>query len=106
MTTEFYSEGASPAFPWPVGGGANVVRRPASRVRTSQRAGGIVLAALLALVALPASAHDAAMSKEGGAPLGASAAFDPQGHLWMVDAKDGHVWLRRSDDLGRHFAAP
>ncbi|RDI99160.1 exo-alpha-sialidase [Dyella solisilvae] len=70
------------------------------------RAGGFVFAALLALVALPATAHDAAMSKEGGAPLGASAAFDPQGHLWMVDAKDGHVWLRRSDDLGRHFAEP
>ncbi|WP_158885932.1 sialidase family protein [Rhodanobacter sp. L36] len=39
-------------------------------------------------------------------PLGASAAFDSHGRLWIVDAADGHVRLRHSDDDGRTLSAP
>ena len=38
--------------------------------------------------------------------LGASAASDAHGRLWLVDAADGHVRLRHSDDLGQTFNAP
>lgn len=46
------------------------------------------------------------MAKVGEPSLGASAAFDAQERLWMVDARDGHVWLHRSIDLGRSFERP
>lgn len=46
------------------------------------------------------------MAKAGEPSLGASAAFDAQDRLWMVDARDGHVWLHRSNDLGRSFERP
>lgn len=39
-------------------------------------------------------------------PLGATAAFDSHGRLWVVDAADGHVRLRHSDDDGRTLSAP
>jgi hypothetical protein len=41
-----------------------------------------------------------------GPELGASAAFDSHGRLWLVDAADGHVRLRHSDDDGRTLSAP
>jgi hypothetical protein len=44
------------------------------------------------------------MSKDPG--LGASAAFDAHGRLWVVDAANGHVRLRHSDDLGKTLSAP
>lgn len=60
---------------------------------------------LLCLVVGPALAHeDMAMSKEPA--LGATAAFDAHGRLWLVDAADGHVRLRHSDDFGKTFGAP
>jgi hypothetical protein len=64
-----------------------------------------LLLLLLCLAVAPVVAHEhMAMSKEP--PLGASAAFDTQGRLWVVDAADGHVRLRHSDDLGKTFSAP
>lgn len=36
-------------------------------------------------------------------PLAATAAFDARGHLWLISAQDGYLWLRRSDDGGKHF---
>lgn len=48
--------------------------------------------------------HMAAMDQ--GAALGASAAFGADGDLWVATAQGGHVLVRRSDDLGRHFSAP
>lgn len=65
------------------------------------------LFAALTSIALPSPAHEgAAMAKPGEPSLGATAAFDGRDNLWMVDARDGHVWLRRSHDLGRTFDAP
>jgi hypothetical protein len=52
----------------------------------------------------PAAAGAMTMPKEP--PLGATAAFDAHGRLWLVDAADGHVRLRHSDDLGRTLSAP
>ncbi|MBP1474142.1 exo-alpha-sialidase [Frateuria sp. MAH-13] len=64
-----------------------------------------LLILLLCLAVAPVLAHEPmAMSKEP--PLGASAAFDAQGRLWVADAADGHVRLRHSDDLGKTFSAP
>lgn len=39
-------------------------------------------------------------------PLGASGAFDAHGRLWVVDAANGHVRLRHSDDDGHSLSAP
>lgn len=65
----------------------------------------IAFAALLALSASSSPAHEG-MGKADEPPLGASAAFDPQGRLWVANTRDGHVWLRRSDDRGRSFGKP
>lgn len=52
-------------------------------------------------------AHDGMhMDMPKGPELGASAAFDGHGRLWLVDAADGHVRLRHSDDLGKTLSAP
>ncbi|HUH56378.1 MAG TPA: sialidase family protein [Rhodanobacter sp.] len=60
---------------------------------------------LLGLLPLAALAND--MPKTPTAPaLGASAAFDTLGRLYVVDAANGHVRLRRSDDDGATFSAP
>jgi hypothetical protein len=62
---------------------------------------------MLCLFPLALLAHDDMhmdMPKEP--PLGASAAFDSQGGLWVVDAANGHVLLRHSADDGRTFSAP
>jgi hypothetical protein len=64
-----------------------------------------LLPILLCLAAPMALAHEGmAMPKEP--PLGASAAFDAHGRLWVVDALDGHVRLRHSDDLGKTLSPP
>jgi hypothetical protein len=39
-------------------------------------------------------------------PLGASAAFDSHGRLWVVDVSNGHVRLRHSDNDGHTLSAP
>ena len=46
---------------------------------------------------------DAAAS--GPAALGAAAAFDAQGRLWMVSVRDGRVVLRHSDDFGKTMSS-
>lgn len=64
-----------------------------------------MLILLLGLAGSPVLAHEAmTMAKEP--PLGASAAFDSDGRLWVVDSAQGHVRLRHSDDLGASFSAP
>ncbi|GAB3783086.1 sialidase family protein [Dyella agri] len=62
---------------------------------------------LLCLLSSTAVAHDmAGMKMSHGPALGASAAFDAHGRLWVVDAADGHVRLRHSDDLGKTLSTP
>ena len=67
-----------------------------------------LILALLCLLPLIAIAHDdmAMMHMAKGPALGASAAFDAHGRLWLVDAANGHVRLRHSDDLGKTLSAP
>lgn len=68
----------------------------------------LALFCLLPMVAA-AHAHDPSMPMVGmqhGTALGASAAFDGHGRLWMVTAGHGHVWLRHSDDFGKTLSAP
>jgi hypothetical protein len=69
------------------------------------------LALLFCLLAPAVSAHEghdmhAGMAMPKGPDLGASAAIDAKGRLWLVDAADGHVRLRHSDDFGRTLSAP
>ena len=62
---------------------------------------------LLCLLSFAAAAHDMpGMAMAHGPGLGASAAFDAHGRLWVVDAANGHVRLRHSDDLGKTLSAP
>lgn len=57
---------------------------------------------VLGLLLLPALLHaHEGMITPSEPPLGASAAFDSHGRLWLVDAADGHVRLRHSDDHGK-----
>lgn len=66
-----------------------------------------LLIAVLCLLALNALAHDGmSMDMPKGPELGASAAFDHTGRLYVVDSANGHVRLRHSDDDGRTFSAP
>ncbi|MEW9624069.1 sialidase family protein [Rhodanobacter geophilus] len=66
-----------------------------------------LIAALLCLLSFAVAAHDMhGMKMPHGPALGASAAFDAHGRLWVVDAADGHVRLRHSDDLGKTLSAP
>jgi hypothetical protein len=66
-----------------------------------------LLIALLCLLSPALLAHDGMpMEMPKGPELGASAAFDGQGRLWLVDAADGHVRLRHSDDDGVTLSAP
>jgi hypothetical protein len=64
-----------------------------------------LLIILLCLFPPTLLAHDG-MHMPTGPELGASAAFDSHGRLWLVDAADGHVRLRHSDDDGRTLSAP
>lgn len=59
---------------------------------------------LIALLATPFAHAD--MATPNVRALGASAAFDHHGRLWLVDAANDHVRLQHSDDLGRTFSAP
>ena len=63
---------------------------------------------LLCLLPLAVIAHDdmTMMHMAKGPALGASAAFDAHGRLWLVDAANGHVRLRHSDDFGKTLSAP
>jgi hypothetical protein len=66
-----------------------------------------LLLALLCLLSPALFAHESmSMDMPKGPELGASAAFDSHGRLWLVDAADGHVRLRHSDDDGRTLSAP
>ena len=67
-----------------------------------------LILALLYLLPLTVIAHDdmAMMHMTKGPELGASAAFDARGRLWVVDASNGHVRLRHSNDDGGTFSAP
>ena len=58
----------------------------------------------LALLPLTLPARD--MPTPAAPALGASAAFDTLGRLYVVDTADGHVRLHRSDDEGTTFSAP
>ncbi len=63
----------------------------------------LIRAALLAICLLGANVatgHEHAQATRE-APLGASAAFAPDGRLWLVTASADHVLLRHSDDFGR-----
>jgi len=64
-----------------------------------------LLIVLLCLLAPALMAHEG-MHMSAGPGLGASAAFDSHGRLYVVDAADGHVRLRHSDDDGRTLSAP
>jgi hypothetical protein len=59
-----------------------------------------------ALFAHAGMSMDMPMNMSKGAELGASAAFDSRGQLWLVDAAGGHVRLRHSDVDGRTLSAP
>ncbi|MFC5438109.1 sialidase family protein [Rhodanobacter umsongensis] len=66
-----------------------------------------LLIALFCLLSPALLAHDSMpMEMPKGPELGASAAFDSHGRLWLVDAADGHVRLRHSDNDGRSLSAP
>lgn len=66
-----------------------------------------LLIVLLCMLSPALLAHDGMrMEMPKGPELGASAAFDSHGRLWLVDAADGHVRLRHSDDDGRTLSAP
>ncbi len=51
--------------------------------------------------ALPVDAHE---GHEHSAPLAVSVAFDAQGQLWRVSAKDGYVLVDVSKDLAKTFS--
>jgi hypothetical protein len=66
-----------------------------------------LLIVLLCMFSPALLAHEGMrMETPKGPELGASAAFDSHGRLWLVDAADGHVRLRHSDDDGRTLSAP
>ena len=67
----------------------------------------LALAGLL-LPAGQVAAHGMPMHGKhaAGKALGAGAAFSAEGRLWLATAHDGHVWLRHSDDFGKHLSKP
>ena len=68
-----------------------------------------LLIILLCLLSPALLAHDGTSMKMNTAKapaLGASAAFDSQGTLWVVDALDGHIRVRHSTDDGVTLSAP
>jgi hypothetical protein len=66
-----------------------------------------LLITLLCLLSPALFAHEGrSMDMPKGPELGASAAFDSHGRLYLVDAANGHVRLRHSDDDGRTLSAP
>ena len=68
---------------------------------------GVFLLLGFALVPALAWAQGVHMSGMAHEPeLGASAAFDAHGRLWLVTAKDGHVRVQYSADFGKTFSTP
>ncbi len=66
-----------------------------------------LLIILLCLLSPALLAHEGThMEMPKGAALGASAAFDSHGRLYVVYAADGHVRLRHSDNDGRTLTTP
>lgn len=66
-----------------------------------------LIPALLCLLCFTVAAHAMpAMTMPSGPGLGASAAFDAHGRLWVVDAAHGHVRIRHSDNLGKTLSVP
>jgi hypothetical protein len=64
---------------------------------------------LLGFAAMPAAFAQNGMRMAGMAnepELGAGAAFDAHGRLWLVTAKGGHVRVQHSTDFGKTFSAP
>jgi len=66
-----------------------------------------LLIILLCLLSPALLAHEGmSVDMPKGPELGASAAFDSHGRLYLVDAADDHVRLRHSDDDGRTLSVP
>lgn len=66
----------------------------------------IILLCLLASTALAHEGVQMQMGKDHAPALGASAAFDSHGRLWVVDAVNGHVRVRTSTDDGATLGPP
>jgi len=60
----------------------------------------------LGLLPLAVNAHVMHIDMGSQSALGASAAFDAQGTLWLVSTRGGHVVLQRSTDLGKTLSPP
>ena len=58
------------------------------------------------LAPLAASAHDMKMDMGSESALGASAAFDAHGRLWLVSARGEHVVLQHVADPGTPLGTP
>ncbi len=65
----------------------------------------LLVSCCCALLPLAAMAHEH-MDMPQQAALGAGAAFDAHGRLWLATVRDGHVQVRHSDDLGKSFSQP
>ena len=44
-------------------------------------------------------------AKHPKVPMTVAATFDGNGRLWLVSPRDGFIWLRYSDDIGKTFSA-
>ncbi len=60
-------------------------------------------AAILCLLGSAWAQHDHRSAKPG---LAVSAVFDDQGRVWRAEARNGRVWVSRSDDKGYRFQPP
>lgn len=60
----------------------------------------------LALLPLAAIAHGEQMDMAHEPTLGAGAAFDASGRLWLATVRGGHVVVQHSGDLGKTFSEP
>jgi len=60
----------------------------------------------LALFPLVATPHGGHMDMADEPALGAGAAFDASGRLWLASVRDGHVVVQHSGDLGKTFSDP
>ncbi|HET7662174.1 MAG TPA: exo-alpha-sialidase [Rhodanobacteraceae bacterium] len=77
-----------------------------SHLFDSRRAKRIMRVAGLLLMSMLAASAMAHMHMGHEPRLGASAAFAPDGRLWVVSVKGEHVVLRHSDDAGQTLSAP
>jgi len=70
---------------------------------------GLIVPILALVLAVPGLAHEGhgAMSKPGKSSLAIGAGMAPDGRLWVVGVDDaGQLFMRGSDDLGRHWLPP